>query len=199
MLAAESRWIPEHQLELSHVRGRESRTSPPAGDWDACLLSVIASLYINKGKRYLERHGRCYWDAWREHEEESERYPSGMKFAGLLDAGPLGEREVRGYCRSHNWRIPKTILISLLTVVLSVIDLYRELGTHALNLSLFFDKNGPDHGFRAFCSIISRINPNSRSLADSAFMERLHLEPVILTLPERSWCSGAGKSDKCIF
>jgi hypothetical protein len=32
--------------------------------------------------------------------------------------------------------------------------------------------------------MISRINPNPSSTSDSAFMERLHLEPVILTLPE---------------
>jgi len=51
-------------------------------------------------------------------------------------------------------------------------------------MTFFFDKKGCDHGFRAFCSMISRINPNPSSTADSAFMERLHLEPVILTLPE---------------
>jgi hypothetical protein len=68
--------------------------------------------------------------------------------------------------------------------ILEIIALYRELGTHAFNMSLFFDKNGNDHGFRAFCSMISRINPNPSSTSDSAFMERLHLEPVIMTLPE---------------
>ena len=59
-----------------------------------------------------------------------------------------------------------------------------QLGTDAFNMSLFFDKSGSDHGFRAFCSMISRINPNPSSTGDSAFMERLHLEPVIMTLPE---------------
>ena len=32
--------------------------------------------------------------------------------------------------------------------------------------------------------MISRINPNPSSTSDSAFMERLHLEPVVMTLPE---------------
>jgi hypothetical protein len=32
--------------------------------------------------------------------------------------------------------------------------------------------------------MIARINPNASSISDTAFMERLHLEPVILTLPE---------------
>ena len=74
--------------------------------------------------------------------------------------------------------------ISLARGILEIISLYRELGTHAFNMSIFFDKSGNDHGFRAFCSMISRINPNPSSTSDSAFMERLHLEPVIMTLPE---------------
>jgi hypothetical protein len=51
-------------------------------------------------------------------------------------------------------------------------------------MSIFFDKTNRTHGFSAFCSLISRINPNPFSISDSAFMERLHLVPVILTLPE---------------
>lgn len=145
---------------------------------------VIASLYMDNGKRYLERHGRCYWDAWREHEEGSERYLFGNEICWTAHAVPLGEREVRGVLPVATLEDSENYLDTLIEGILSVIDLYRELGTHAFNLSLFFDKPGSDHGFRAFCSIISRINPNTRSLADSAFMERLHLEPVILTLPE---------------
>ncbi len=68
--------------------------------------------------------------------------------------------------------------------LLRIIAFYRELGTHAFNLSLFFDREGCDNGFSAFCSIIARINPNQLSMSDSSFMERIHLEPVILTMPE---------------
>jgi hypothetical protein len=51
-------------------------------------------------------------------------------------------------------------------------------------MSLFFDSRKTENGFRGFCSVISRINPNLSSTSDSAFMERIHQEPVILTLPE---------------
>jgi UDPglucose--hexose-1-phosphate uridylyltransferase len=145
---------------------------------------VIAGLYMNNGKRYLERHGICYWDAWRKHEEGSERYLFGDEICWTAHAVPLGEREVRGILPVATLEDSENYLDTLIDGILAVIGLYRELGTHAFNLSLFFEKCGSDHGFRAFCSIISRINPNTRSLADSAFMERLHLEPVILTLPE---------------
>ncbi len=145
---------------------------------------VVAGMYMNNGERYLERHGRCYWDAWREHEEGSERYLFGDEICWTAHAVPLGEREVRGVLPVATLEDSETYLDTLIEGILSVIGLYRDLGTHAFNLSLFFDKCGSERGFRAFCSIISRINPNTRSLADSAFMERLHLEPVILTLPE---------------
>jgi galactose-1-phosphate uridylyltransferase len=160
-------------LEHPHLQGIADEQPP-----------VIVSLYMNNGKRYLDRHCRCYWDAWREHEEGSERYLFGNEIFWTAHAVPLGEREVRGILPVATLEDSETYIDTLVDGILSVISLYRELGTHAFNLSLFFDKCGPDRGFRAFCSIISRINPNSRSLADSAFMERLHLEPVILTLPE---------------
>jgi len=145
---------------------------------------AIVSLYMDNGVQYRGRHGRCYWDSWREHEEASERYLFGDEICWTAHAVPLGEREIRGILPVATLDGFQNYLDTFVDGILSVISLYRDLGTHAFNLSLFFDKCGVDHGFRAFCSIISRINPNTRSLADSAFMERLHLEPVILTLPE---------------
>ena len=160
-------------LEHPHLQGIADEQPP-----------VIAGLYMNRGQRYLDRHGRCYWDAWREHEAGSDRYLFGNEICWTAHAVPLGEREVRGILPVATLEDTEIYIETLVEGILSVISLYRDLGTHAFNLSLFFDKCGEDRGFRAFCSIISRINPNARSLADSAFMERLHLEPVILTLPE---------------
>jgi hypothetical protein len=160
-------------LEHPHLQGLADDQPP-----------VIANLYLRKGRRYLEREGLCYWDAWREHEEGSKRHLFGDEICWNAHAVPLGEREVRGVLPVATLDDTGPYIDTLVDGILSVIRLYRDIGTHAFNLSLFFDKCGADRGFRAFCSIISRINPNSRSLADSAFMERLHLEPVILTLPE---------------
>ena len=82
----------------------------------------------------------------------------------LEEAGPYFEPLAGGICR--------------------VIDLYRSLGTRAFNVAVFFDRPGPERGFSAFCSVIARINPNPDSISDSAFMERLHQHPVVMTLPE---------------
>jgi len=65
-----------------------------------------------------------------------------------------------------------------------MLDFYRSIGTYAFNLGIFFQNTGKERGFRVFCSLIARINPNQSSASDSSAMERLHLEPVILTSPE---------------
>jgi hypothetical protein len=97
---------------------------------------------------------------------------------------PVGEREIRGILPVSSVEDAGSFTDILARDLLSVISFYRSLGTFAFNMAMFFDRRGSDRGFSAFCSFISRINPNPESTSDSAFMERLHLQPVILTLPE---------------
>jgi UDPglucose--hexose-1-phosphate uridylyltransferase len=144
----------------------------------------IVDQYIAAGEQYLKTQGRSYWDAVREQERVSDRYLFGDEILWSAHAVPVGEREVRGILPISSLDEMENYVDPMARGILEIIALYRELGTHAFNMSIFFDKSGNDHGFRAFCSMISRINPNPSSTSDSAFMERLHLEPVIMTLPE---------------
>jgi galactose-1-phosphate uridylyltransferase len=146
--------------------------------------SRIVDLYIAASEQYRKTQGRNYWDAVREQERSSDRYLFGDEILWSAHAVPVGEREVRGILPVSTLDELESYMDPIARGILEIISLYRELGTHAFNMSLFFDKKGNDHGFRAFCSMISRINPNPSSTSDSAFMERLHLEPVIMTLPE---------------
>jgi galactose-1-phosphate uridylyltransferase len=146
--------------------------------------SRIIDTYLNASEQYRRLQGRNYWEAVREQEISSDRYLFGEEILWSAHAVPVGEREVRGILPISTLDEMENYTDILARGILEIISLYRELGTHAFNMSLFFDKRGCDHGFRAFCSMISRINPNPSSTSDSAFMERLHLEPVIMTLPE---------------
>ncbi len=146
--------------------------------------SRIADLYISISDQYRKKQGRNYWDAVREQERGSDRYLFGDEILWSAHAVPVGEREVRGILPVSTLDEMESYADLMARGILEILSLYRELGTHAFNMSIFFDRNGSDHGFRAFCSMISRINPNPSSTSDSAFMERLHLEPVIMTLPE---------------
>jgi len=146
--------------------------------------SRIVEIYIAASEQYRKKQGRNYWDALREQERSSSRYLFGDEILWSAHAVPVGEREVRGILPITTLEEMENYADLMARGILEILSLYRELGTHAFNMSIFFDKSGNDHGFRAFCSMISRINPNPSSTSDSAFMERLHLEPVIMTLPE---------------
>jgi galactose-1-phosphate uridylyltransferase len=146
--------------------------------------SHIFDIYRAAGEQYRKKQGRNYWDAVLEQERSSDRYLFGDEMVWSAHAVPVGEREVRGILPIATLDEMENYVDLVAQGILEIISLYRELGTHAFNMSIFFDKRGNDPGFRVFCSMISRINPNPSSTSDSAFMERLHLEPVIMTLPE---------------
>jgi galactose-1-phosphate uridylyltransferase len=146
--------------------------------------SRIADMYIRICEQYRKKQGRNYWDAVREQERSSDRYLFGDEILWSAHAVPVGEREVRGILPISTLDEMDNYVDLMAQGILEIISFYRELGTYAFNMAIFFDKTASDHGFSAFCSMISRINPNSSSTSDSAFMERLHLEPVIMTLPE---------------
>ncbi|NMA10371.1 MAG: galactose-1-phosphate uridylyltransferase, partial [Methanomicrobiales archaeon] len=145
----------------------------------------LADLYISGGRRYLAVNGRLYWDDLVERERCSERFLFEDEIFWSANPVPLGEREVRGILPISTLDDLEPYVEPLAGGILRVVDFYRSLGTHAFNASIFFDAPGKAvQGLRVFCSIIARLNPNTFSMCDSAFMERLHLEPIILTLPE---------------
>ena len=150
---------------------------------DSCP-SHIADRYFTASNLFRKNKGRNYWDAVIEEEKSSDRYLFGEEVPWSAHAVPVGEREVRGIFPISTVDEMENYVDLAASGILEIISLYRKLGTFAFNMSIFFDKCSSDHGFRVFCSMISRINPNPSSTSDSAFMERLHLEPVILTLPE---------------
>lgn len=146
--------------------------------------SQLAGRYIDGCERYLREQGRPYPDDLLTFERESGRVIQDGEIFWYASPVPLGEKEIRGILPVSHLSGLGPLIPRLARDLLRIIAFYRKLGTHAFNWSLFFDREGSSRGFRAFCSVIARINPNPLSLSDSAFMERLHLEPVILTMPE---------------
>jgi len=140
--------------------------------------------YISACEEYYRKYNKRYWDTVREQERVSDRYLFGDEIFWSAHAVPLGEREIRGVMPISRLDEFESYIEQLSEGIVSVISLYEKLGTHAFNMSVYFNKEKTKAGFCAFCSLISRINPNPLSTCDSAYMERLHGEPVILTLPE---------------
>jgi galactose-1-phosphate uridylyltransferase len=146
--------------------------------------SPIVERYLLAGRQYQREYNKNYWGAVKEEEKFSDRFLFGDEILWSAHAVPVGEREVRGILPVSSIHDIDNYVDLLAKGILEILALYRKLGTYAFNMAIFFDKRCSKNGFYAFCSIISRINPNQFSTSDSAFMERLHLEPVILTLPE---------------
>jgi len=146
--------------------------------------SPLAARYLAGSEEYRRGHGRMYGEDYRRSEREGDRVLADGKILWSAHPVPLGEKEIRGILPVAHLSDLGPLIPDLVRDLLGFIAFYRELGTQAFNFSLFFDREGCDHGFSAFCSLIARINPNPLSMSDSAFMERLHLEPVILTVPE---------------
>lgn len=146
--------------------------------------SRVLDQYLKAGQYYQQYTGRNYWEAVAEDERQSGRYLFGDDILWSAHAVPCGEREVRGILPVATLDEVDPYIDLLAGGILEVLALYRSLGTYAFNMSLFFGRPGEDTGFHAFCSLIARINPNPASMSDSAFMERMHIEPVIMTLPE---------------
>jgi UDPglucose--hexose-1-phosphate uridylyltransferase len=144
----------------------------------------VMERYLLAGRTYQDRYGRNYWEALMDEEKISGRYLFGEEILWSAHAVPCGEREVRGILPVASISEAEPYSDLMAQGILEVLSFYRDLGTYAFNIAVFFDKTGEDNGFRAFCSLISRINPNPASMSDSAFMERMHFEPVIMTLPE---------------
>jgi len=146
--------------------------------------SRVMERYLLACRQYQQRTGRNYWEAVLEEEKESGRYLFGDEILWSAHAVPCGEREVRGILPLSSINEMDPCIDLLAEGILEVLAFYRNMGTYAFNMSIFFDKPGKNSGFYAFCSLISRINPNPSSMSDSAFMERLHAEPVVMTVPE---------------
>ncbi len=146
--------------------------------------SQVMERYLMAGTKYQDHHGRNYWEELKNEERTSGRYLFGEEILWSAHAVPCGEREVRGILPVASLSEMDPYIDLLSRGILEVLSFYRNLGTYAFNMSVFFDRTGEGHDFHAFCSLISRINPNPASMSDSAFMERMHFEPVIMTLPE---------------
>jgi UDPglucose--hexose-1-phosphate uridylyltransferase len=145
---------------------------------------TLPSRYLDGCQRYLQSTGRRYADDLVEFETDHGRNLIGLRLFWYVHPVPIGEREIRCILPLVTVSEFSEVVENFSHDIVQILNLYRDLGTSAFNMSIFFGTEKDRDSFSAFCSIISRINPNPLSTSDTAFMERLHLEPVILTLPE---------------
>lgn len=145
---------------------------------------MLPGCYLEKSRAYHTDHGRRYSDVLKEYEEKNGRSLMRTRLFWYANPVPIGEREIRCILPLTTVQDFPLVIEDFASDLINILNFYRDLGTSAFNMAIFFGNDEDRDYFSAFCSIISRINPNPLSTSDTAFMERLHLEPVILTLPE---------------
>jgi len=148
------------------------------------LPDTLPGRYLLAAAQYRESSGRRYFEDVREHAEQNGRDLSGTSLFWYANPVPVGEREIRCLLPLITVKEFTQVLEKFASDLVAILKFYHDLGTSAFNMGIFFAHDEEKDHFSAFCSLISRINPNPLSTSDTAFMERLHLEPVILTLPE---------------
>lgn len=139
---------------------------------------------MDGGTRYREQTGENYWSIFIEREIAGPRYLFGTEIPWCAHPVPLGEKEIRAYLPVGTLADAHPYIDTLASGLHRVIGYYRTQGHCAFNVAIHFDRAGSAGDFRAYLSIIARINPTAAGTSDSAFMERLHCEPVLFTLPE---------------
>ncbi|MFH0966467.1 MAG: galactose-1-phosphate uridylyltransferase, partial [Methanobacteriota archaeon] len=168
-------YLPSAGASLSH---------PHLQGLSDMISDVLPGRYLNASKEYYSENEERYFDAIRRYEEKNGRSLSGTRLFWYAQPVPVGEREIRCILPITTIQEFNGVLEEFSADLVTILGLYQFLGTSAFNMAIFFGKDEDKDHFSAFCSVISRINPNPLSTSDTAFMERLHLEPVILTLPE---------------
>ncbi len=143
---------------------------------------TLLSRYLQAGRRCREESGSTYANLLKDHEGKGGRILPGTRLIWYAHPVPVGE--VRCLLPITTIREFLPVIDDFASDLIQILGFYQKLGTCAFNLAVFFGTGEDRDYFSAFCSIISRINPNPLSTSDTAFMERLHLEPVIMTLPE---------------
>lgn len=141
--------------------------------------------YLSREQEFFWKHGFSYSDYVIDHEVNSSRFLFGDEIFWYAHPVPVGEREIRALLPFSHLSELHSYLDTLASGVRKIIEFYKESGSFAFNMSIFFDSEERKNcGFNAFLSMIARINPSPAGTSDSAYMERLHNEPVIMTLPE---------------
>jgi galactose-1-phosphate uridylyltransferase len=145
--------------------------------------TTLCRLYLDASEKTVSGN---YWEFVLSEETDGPRHLFGDEIFWYANPVPIGECEVRGILPIREIQDLSSYSDTLARNLIKIIELYRSLGSYAFNMGIFFQKTGASAGcgMQAFCSLIARINPNPASISDSAFMERIHREPVVMTLPE---------------
>ena len=150
--------------------------------------TTMMRLQYQAGERYWSEHGRSFWEALVEAEEQrSERFIGRIGATSWMTAfAPLGFNEVRAVVSHRETFLDLTDedKAALALGISRVLSWYESSGYNSFNLALYSGPLSGAPGFRANLTMVTRsaLIPNYRS--DAMHMERLHWEAAVDRPPE---------------
>ena len=148
----------------------------------------LAWLYLSACRSYFAKHDQNYWLHLVEIEEQE-----GQRFLGeigdiswITSYAPLGNDEICGVFHniSSLYELDSNTISDFSKGLKRVFTAYTLYGVHSFNLSTF-SAPSRDDSFRLIVRIIARPYPQSYYNNDAGFMERLHEEVIVESMPEK--------------
>ncbi len=148
--------------------------------------TYYVGLLIDASKHYFERNKSNYWSDLVEIERKGKRFIWESKhLACLTSFAPQGNNEILVISkkRSSLLEVGEDELKQFAALVCSIVRAYGKIGIDSFNMAVFSGPPAVDY-YRLSAKFVSRPNLKHIYVSDAGFMERLHLEPVVETLPE---------------
>jgi galactose-1-phosphate uridylyltransferase len=144
---------------------------------------------MKASKAYLEKNNRIYWN-----DLISEEKKLGQRFIASADGinylasfSPIGNNEVLIIFdgKTAFTELDASDVTSLSKGIINILKGYEEMGVESFNLTTYSGLiEGSAPGMKLHMRIVSRPPPRPYYTSDVGFMEALHFERVVETLPE---------------
>jgi galactose-1-phosphate uridylyltransferase len=156
------------------------------------IADEVPTLYLSEAiassERYYEENGVSYWlDLIEAEYDLGERYIADFGGSSWLTSFcGMGNNEILGVLKASNlFELSESQLSDYSDGLSMMLKGYHKMGVQAFNLSLYSGALDVDtRGFSVHSRMISRPDVKSVYTADTGFMERLHDEIVVETMPE---------------
>jgi galactose-1-phosphate uridylyltransferase len=151
----------------------------------------LTEVLLKKSQEYYEREGENYWKKLVEYEREAgERYIGRTgRVHCLASYAPLGNTEVMMVFDgiSNLLELDENDVKEMAVGLKNVLLAYDSMGKKSFNLTTYSGPAGEDitENFSMSMRIISRPTPVTNYTSDSGFMESLHHERVVESMPEK--------------
>lgn len=149
--------------------------------------TLYQQVMIEKSREYATENGSNYWLELVEEEKKlGERFIyDGEHLACVASFAPQANNDILIVFKRISSFLEATgeEIMEFSEIVAKVVNVYGKIGIDSFNMATFSGPPAAEY-YRLNVKLVSRPNLRHIYISDAGFMERLHYEPVVETLPE---------------